>query len=1263
MTHPTSTSSAPGSSSSTGSTISPTTSIPLTPCKALFVADLSDAGNNNMPSQPTVIKASVQKLFEKATNNQLDMSIAFWRYSSGMGADGPMPTTFVKDNASVNPNFDNPGGDLNIVNATVSLNAWTIGDAFIVLFTGSTQNEVTLAGQTYSKRAMTIGVSSPDEYLDISPIAVFSLPLDSASIVQMVTGLCQKHPSVSSTPGLTTGSTPSMKSSSSAGPTPGSSEAPASSSPLPTTSSIPTMTSTATESHTSTNAQTSFQTSSPQSSSTSPVPSSIGPSTGKAATRSSGSTVTVVSSTIPASTVFPNGSSTSFGTSGASTSTPQEPSTASQATISDSTVTTGSTTPQSPESSMASQATGSYSTVASGSSTSPHILYFFVFDVRIKFGHFGVYTSPDEFGEYKYRTYRIDNFISLRIFNPYTEPGLSSSTTAWTSTPGSGNSTSSGTSQASTAATYPSTGSTAWTTTAELSTARSSGPQRIKCTALFYIDASNAATALNATSPEKDFILNIGEILYADGSIELHAALAAYGDDDFDQKPDVDTTDGDLLKLTADLDHAIAYLNKISEKLANVVVVLFTASNQDIIDSATGSNSHASWTIGLALSGQNLTGIAVEMELLQLQRQELARPSPFLMWLTNTNSVFSYKREAPRRSTQWSPKTGRGDEESDGPLPTTFAYDLQSVVINFGLQGGNLDIEYATKKLSSWQVEDAIIVLFTGSDPSKFAPAGRDYTRKVWTVGVAAGVDTSPFAARSIIYMQPLAIFDAVVDLCQSGTTTTSFPETTATAEISTSTSTSPPERTKCVALFYIDASTATIALNATSPEKAFILSIGEALYPDGSIELIAALAAYGDDDFDQKPDVDTTDVDLVNLTADLDQYRFEAPNDDNVKNAIRYLNQIEAKLNNIVVVLMTASNQDIIDSASGSNQHASWTIGLALSGQNLTGIAVESADLTMKDQTASLLKTIATSALSKWVIQDAVIVLFTGSDPSKFAAAGEHYNRRWSTVGVTVGADASPFAVLSIPYMQPLAIFQSVIELCQQKDQSTTTSAPTTEFDTSTVTQSSSILTTATSTPPTATSTNQLTSSEPDPASTPANSSSTKSPGTSFPLKQCKVLFVADLSDAGIANLPMQKPVIVASMQRLLQTAATNQLDMSIAYWRYSSGPDIDGLIPNTFAKDLFDVGYNFDNIGGDLNIVNATNSLNAWPVDDAFIVLFTGSSQKQVDLAGTTYLKRNMTIGVSFADVDTSPFASVSLLMDSTILVETVMQFCQSS
>ncbi|CAJ0584233.1 unnamed protein product, partial [Mesorhabditis spiculigera] len=58
------------------------------------------------------------------------------------------------------------------------------------------------------------------------------------------------------------------------------------------------------------------------------------------------------------------------------------------------------------------------------------------------------------------------------------------------------------------------------------------------------------------------------------------------------------------------------------------------------------------------------------------------------------------------------------------------------------MQGGNLDIISATEALSAWEVDDAVIVLFTGSDQNNIDAAGRDYMRKEWTIGVAESWDT-----------------------------------------------------------------------------------------------------------------------------------------------------------------------------------------------------------------------------------------------------------------------------------------------------------------------------------------------------------------------------------------------------------------------------------------------------------------------------------------------------------------------------------------
>ncbi|CAJ0562235.1 unnamed protein product, partial [Mesorhabditis spiculigera] len=66
------------------------------------------------------------------------------------------------------------------------------------------------------------------------------------------------------------------------------------------------------------------------------------------------------------------------------------------------------------------------------------------------------------------------------------------------------------------------------------------------------------------------------------------------------------------------------------------------------------------------------------------------------------------------------------------------------------MQGGNLDIISATEALSAWAVDDAVIVLFTGSAQNNIDAAGRDYMRKEWTVGVAAVDAVQPVSANNL---------------------------------------------------------------------------------------------------------------------------------------------------------------------------------------------------------------------------------------------------------------------------------------------------------------------------------------------------------------------------------------------------------------------------------------------------------------------------------------------------------------------------------
>ncbi|CAJ0566824.1 unnamed protein product, partial [Mesorhabditis spiculigera] len=85
--------------------------------------------------QDIIMQATMTNLFIQAPGNYLDMQIAFW-------------------------------------SAVEALTAWQELDTFIVLFTGSTQAEVDLAGEKYYRRMDTIGVSSEDQRLNTSRFAV-----------------------------------------------------------------------------------------------------------------------------------------------------------------------------------------------------------------------------------------------------------------------------------------------------------------------------------------------------------------------------------------------------------------------------------------------------------------------------------------------------------------------------------------------------------------------------------------------------------------------------------------------------------------------------------------------------------------------------------------------------------------------------------------------------------------------------------------------------------------------------------------------------------------------------------------------------------------------------------------------------------------------------------------------------------------------------------------------------------------------------------
>ncbi|CAJ0566821.1 unnamed protein product, partial [Mesorhabditis spiculigera] len=328
---------------------------------------------------------------------------------------------------------------------------------------------------------------------------------------------------------------------------------------------------------------------------------------------------------------------------------------------------------------------------------------------------------------------------------------------------------------------------TSTTTSAEDSTTM---PERPPCYVLFYIDASLEADALDVSmkEQEKAFVLEVSESLYAHPEFALQVALAAYGADNYGT-PDLNTTYDRRTQLASALD-AWSLLDPNSEDIKNATtglkvigtwehyfyVVLMSASPESVIKTASNYQFYP-WTIGVGLAALLLVAVLSANakqfdDLMQckvlfvadLSDRAPASEVPTIVSTINTLIHTSSASGVNASFAHW--RYSRGGD-IDGPIPTKFVYSFQDSDLNFGSPGGSLDIIYATNALSYSVPYDVVIVLFTGSDPSKFAAAGQNYVKKWSTVGVTVGADASPFAALSIPYLQPLAIFQAAIELCE----------------------------------------------------------------------------------------------------------------------------------------------------------------------------------------------------------------------------------------------------------------------------------------------------------------------------------------------------------------------------------------------------------------------------------------------------------------------------------------------------------------
>ncbi|CAJ0566787.1 unnamed protein product, partial [Mesorhabditis spiculigera] len=507
----------------------------------------------------------------------------------------------------------------------------------------------------------------------------------------------------------------------------------------------------------------------------------------------------------------------------------------------------------------------------------------------------------------------------------------------------------------------------------------------------------------------------------------------------------------------------------------------------------------------------------------------------------------------------------------------TVGIAIEDVVFNFALPGGPLDIGYATDSLSSWAVQDVVVVLFTGSDPSKFPAAAQNYTRKSMTVGVAVGAQTSVFAAISVKAMQPATIYQAALSLCQPNNGFSTAQPSPTVNTVSTTTTTSLPT---CKALFVADLSDS-----------------GRDWFIERSL-IRASVAAL-----------------------------FDVP-----------------------------------------SHHS--TVGAS--------------------------QMLATESLSSWSVHDVVIVLFTGSDPKKFPDAGRNYPRKSMTVGVAVGADTSAFAIIPIPFLQPLTIIEATVDLCRTQQTSTPAPMPTycttffyLDMSNAAVGQYHSQISFADAVAAKLFSISKLNfeagaaiygsdnEGAPDLRTlfddfrlfsdalreldlTAPNDESIIDHDELAVKTPCHVLFVADLSDRAPAT---QTQTIIATMNELFTGAAANGINVSMAYWRYSRGGELDGPIPTTFVYRLQDLVLNFGLQGGQLDIGYATDMLSDWSVEDAVIVLFTGSDPHKFRDAGWNYTRRPTTIGVADG-ADTRAFAVLPVpYLHPIAIYDATIQLCRTA
>ncbi|CAJ0949395.1 unnamed protein product, partial [Mesorhabditis belari] len=169
-----------------------------------------------------------------------------------------------------------------------------------------------------------------------------------------------------------------------------------------------------------------------------------------------------------------------------------------------------------------------------------------------------------------------------------------------------------------------------------------------------------------------------------------------------------------------------------------------------------------------------------------------------------------------------------------------------------------------------------------------------------------------------------------------------------------------------------------------------------------------------------------------------------------------------------------------------------------------------------------------------------------------------------------------------------------------------------------------------------------------------------TSSPTPNLPL--CQGLFVIDGSNQ-VASFTAERTRI-----RLASVQAYYKLDY-LFYgnaWEYGNGPN-DAPIPTTFIDSYStfdDLLSNLDTYNGDENVTGAVEKLNAWTESNAIILLYTGSTQADVDQAAKIYLKMDSTLGISVdGKSDLSNLTAVTAgVTDLPAIVTALNYLCQS-